>query len=188
MGDSVQGVLSTQRAQRARTREALRGVVGGLCVAILGFHATLAAIAGIATLAWSGSAFVIAGESMEPSLKRGAVVIDRPVTTSGLEEGDIVTFRSASQVVTHRVLTVTPEGITTQGDNNQMADSTVVTNAELLGQTGLVVPHLGWPRLWLVEGRYLPLAAWLFMIVACTAGAIQFREGGEVADDHELTA
>lgn len=172
----------------SRSREVWRGLLGGFCVAVVGYHVTLAAIAAIATAMFGGSAFVIAGESMEPALHRGAIVVDRPIGESGVAEGDIVTFRSSDQIVTHRVLAVTPEGIQTQGDNNRSPDSTLLTTTDLLGQTGIVVPYLGWPRLWLGEGSYLPLAVWLGVIALSTAGAIQFREGREVKGDQELAA
>lgn len=176
MGDSVGSVVTSEPSQQHRAREIVTGVVGGLSVAVLCFHITLAVIAGVSNLAFSGPTFVIVGSSMEPALKRGSVVVEEQVGPSGVGVGDIVTFRLADRVITHRVTEITTQGITTRGDNNEMADSTVLSTEDLLGRARLVVPYLGWPKVWLSERNYLALGLWSGALAACVVGAARLRE------------
>jgi signal peptidase len=72
--------------------------------------------------------YVITSGSMTGTYDRGSLVFDRVVATSGLREGDVITFRPPGQagLVTHRIVSVrTVRGqrvFTTKGDANHTAD------------------------------------------------------------------
>ena len=72
--------------------------------------------------------YVITSGSMTGTYDRGSLVFDRVVATSGLREGDVITFRPPGQagLVTHRIASVrTVRGqrvFTTKGDANRTAD------------------------------------------------------------------
>lgn len=62
--------------------------------------------------------------------------------------GDIVTFvvppsPTGPGVVTHRVLSVTPDGIQTQGDANRTADAGLVDPQDVVGEVVTTVPNAG---------------------------------------------
>lgn len=64
----------------------------------------------------------VTSPSMEPTLHRGDMVVVRGQPFDSIEEGDIVVFDSGSPCIAvpiiHRVVNVTPQGLTTQGDRN----------------------------------------------------------------------
>lgn len=75
------------------------------------------------------SFYVITGGSMTGAIPKGALAVERRVPTSGLEVGDIITFRppNYSGVVTHRIVAISSDQsgrpvYQTKGDANTAAD------------------------------------------------------------------
>ena len=60
-----------------------------------------------------------------------------------IRAGDIISFRVDDIKVTHRAISVTPEGIITQGDMNDSADPDPVTKDTYIGKTVFALPHFG---------------------------------------------
>lgn len=91
--------------------------------------------------------------SMEPTLSPGDGYVLR--ATGDVTEGDVVTFWSASkgEFVTHRVVAVTADGLTTKGDANDVTDQAaghpvvdrgdVIGEAVTVGGSVLVLPGFG---------------------------------------------
>jgi signal peptidase len=119
-------------------------------------HALLiiAAVAGITIfsarvivpLATGTQAINIIGSSMEPTLPIGAISYARPVHSTGIEPGDIITFQTSQGPVTHRILAdVTGNGDlwTTKGDANAERDAQLLTPENIIGQVETYLPLLG---------------------------------------------
>lgn len=90
--------------------------------------------------------------SMSPTYDPGSVVIVRPVDVDDLQIGDVITFQEKSgdpTVVTHRIIGIGFGGdggrtFTTQGDANNAADPTPVTEPQVRGRVWYSVPYVGY--------------------------------------------
>ena len=101
--------------------------------------------------------FVVQSGSMKPSIDIGSVLLVQPASqvkkiaspqpTSVFHKGDIVTFLSGDNPVSHRVVEVeeSDSQITyeTKGDANRTLDQGKVSEKQILGKTVLVVPFVG---------------------------------------------
>lgn len=116
---------------------------------------TLAVLAMAATLLPRWHSTVVASESMEPALRRGDVVAYSERDISDVGKDSIIVFDDDGVSIIHRVVAVNDDGtLTTRGDANANNDRSPVTATELFGAGRLVVPWIGLPRLWWLEGRY----------------------------------
>ncbi|MCH6570804.1 MAG: signal peptidase I [Acidobacteria bacterium] len=85
------------------------------------------------------------GASMSPSIKKGELLIVKPIALEEAEIGEIVAFRrdeSQSVLTTHRVIQKGKESgqryIITKGDRNPYRDFPLLSSQELLGKvTGI---------------------------------------------------
>ncbi len=100
------------------------------------------------------NAYVVLSGSMLPTIEVKDVVVTKKIAEEKLEIGDIITFVSPDDrfggiSVTHRIIEKLydeDQGIytyRTQGDNNNIADSVPVPNANILGKVILKIPKLG---------------------------------------------
>ncbi len=100
------------------------------------------------------NAYVVLSGSMLPTIRVKDVVVTKKIPEEELEIGDIITFispdpRFGGISVTHRIIDKIydeTDGIykyRTQGDNNNIADSVPVPNANILGKVILKIPKLG---------------------------------------------
>ena len=100
---------------------------------------------------------VVLSGSMEPALHVGGLVFVRPVDTSTLKPGDVITFSTpregaagtgAAAITTHRVIAVHqgPSGATfqTKGDANNVADPWTVPAQSVRGVQVFSLPWLGY--------------------------------------------
>jgi signal peptidase len=107
--------------------------------------------------------------SMEPSIATGGLVLTRQVDPSSIAVGDVVTYRSGDDLVTHRVVEDAVDGdhtmLRTRGDATESADPPV-RRSDVVGSAVLDLPFLG--RLLLAFGTgfglLLGLAAPLLLI------------------------
>lgn len=101
------------------------------------------------------NAYVVLTGSMLPEIKVKDVVITKKTEGKDLKEGDVITFAStdsrfAGTIITHRIIKKNPktdkEGFTfqTKGDNNNVADSALVTEGNIFGKVILKIPKLGY--------------------------------------------
>ena len=101
------------------------------------------------------NAYVVLSGSMLPTIKVRDVVVTKKIPEERLQVNDIITFISPDErfggiSVTHRIIEKIYdefEGIykyRTQGDNNNIADSKLVPNANILGKVILKIPKLGY--------------------------------------------
>lgn len=126
-------------------------------------------------------AYTVLTGSMEPALAPGALVVVKPVPTSELRAGDVITFQPYSgnpSVVTHRIIGIYydmsgQQRIYTQGDANNVADDWALVPEQVRGKLWYSVPQLGRVNLLLtgdsrvlaitaVAGGLIVYAAWMF--------------------------
>jgi signal peptidase I len=94
---------------------------------------------------------------MAPVLSVGDVVLVK--TVEHPEEGSAVLIRTDGQgALFHRIVSWNEDGTaTTKGDANAAADSTPVTEDQIVGVGRVAVPAIGLPVVWLASGDYLRL-------------------------------
>lgn len=97
--------------------------------------------------------FVVTGGSMEPTIHKGSLVIDAPVTADTLRLGDIITFDRYDQTTTHRIVglegSATGPIFSTKGDANQVSDPEPLAFPGRVGLVKLAVPGLGYAVAWM---------------------------------------
>ncbi|MEO0797248.1 MAG: signal peptidase I [Verrucomicrobiota bacterium] len=75
------------------------------------------------------------GNSMLPTLKPGdPIAIDRYYPFSDLQEGDIVVYQHGGMPTVHRLVQRLGSHWMTQGDNNTLPDSLVLTETQYIGK------------------------------------------------------
>ena len=92
---------------------------------------------------------VITGGSMQPSIRRGDVVIVRSAAATALRPGVVITFADPNRpgsLVTHRVHDVRVDGrLVTKGDANRDVDVPTVPLSAVQGRAVRRVPYIGAP-------------------------------------------
>lgn len=89
-----------------------------------------------------GAGVLAAGDSMEPTICAGDLVVYSDGTD--IDEGDVITFYTRTEpvpIVTHRVVGVTDRGYVTQGDNRRVPDYPVigyVRDEDVIGEVIMV--------------------------------------------------
>jgi len=84
--------------------------------------------------------YVLSG-SMEPTFSAGDMIIIH--LKDQYEPGDVVTFYSDGELVTHRIVGESAEGFTVKGDANNVRDEEPVSRADVVGKLVFVLPHAG---------------------------------------------
>lgn len=101
------------------------------------------------------NAYVVLSGSMLPEIAIKDIVVTKKVEQEKLDVGDIITFitpdpRFGGISVTHRIIdkyydeSIGSYSYRTQGDNNNIADSVLVPNTNVLGKVILKIPKLGY--------------------------------------------
>lgn len=90
--------------------------------------------------------YITLSGSMEPEIHTGSLCfVDTHVCYEQMEEGDVVAFETtAGSLVTHRILSITPEGLETKGDANETSDGISVTEQNFCGKTLFSIPYAGY--------------------------------------------
>lgn len=134
----------------------------GLARTALWYVAALAVFAVVLVPLPGFSASVVASGSMQPVIGPGDVVVVRALDDDTAVLGRVVTFEDPErpgELVTHRIVAENPDGTyVTRGDANRDPDATPVARHRVRGRGFLLVPWIGLPAHWVVEGEWLPLA------------------------------
>lgn len=79
--------------------------------------------------------FTITTGSMSPIYSEGDKIIVKPISFDELTVGDVITFKSGSDNITHEVIKINAEERTviTKGINNSYQDIAPVTEDEIIG-------------------------------------------------------
>lgn len=126
------------------------------------------------------NAYVVLTGSMLPAIQVRDVVITKKVDAKDLNEGDVITFASSDSrflgtIITHRIIKKNPktdkEGYTfqTRGDNNNVADSALVTENNIYGKVILKIPKLGYLQEFLATD-----SGWIIAILIPCLGVISY--------------
>ncbi|MGH8961606.1 MAG: signal peptidase I [Jatrophihabitantaceae bacterium] len=97
--------------------------------------------------------YVIHTGSMSPTYRPGDIVVDGP-HPQAVRPGQVITFRHSAlttDVVTHRVTQVTPEGINTKGDANRTPDAWTIRPNQVKGRVLFGVRNLGYLLVYLKQ-------------------------------------
>lgn len=137
------------------------------------YRALLLTLVVVATLPAAGtwSSFVVRTGSMEPSIHVGDVVIAQPFgADEKMPVGRVMIFRAppgsgaGSQLRVHRVVeALGHDTYTTAGDANPTPDAAPVPRANFRSRAIIRVPYVGRPLVWLDDGQYGRLLAWLLL-------------------------
>lgn len=101
------------------------------------------------------NAYVVLSGSMLPEIQIKDIVVTKKVPAEELKVGDIITFitpdpRFGGISITHRIIekyydeTIDSYTYKTKGDNNNVSDSAIVPNSNILGKVILKIPKLGY--------------------------------------------
>ena len=127
---------------------AIKTIVIGSIVVLFAFSLLFVGIRalGMAT-------FVVTGGSMEPTIHKGSLVIDEPVSADKLRLGDIITFDHYDQTTTHRIVGIEGSAngtmFSTKGDANTITDPEPLSFPGRVGLVKLAVPGLGYAVAWM---------------------------------------
>lgn len=111
--------------------------------------------------------YVVTGDSMQGGIDRGSIVFERVVPVSDLQVGDVITYPApeASGVdgmVTHRIVTISPNGIVTRGDAHTADDPWVLQPEDAtVSRVVFALPWIGWAYLFLFHPQ-----GWLLTVIS----------------------
>ncbi len=91
-------------------------------------------------------AFVISTGSMRPELDIDDVVIVEACDEKDLHVGNIITYWSDDEIITHRIVNISNDKVKkyyTKGDNNNVGDKQYVTYSDIEGKMVFKIPGLG---------------------------------------------
>lgn len=83
----------------------------------------------------------VLSDSMSPALNVGDVVVVAP--TGQIREGDIVSFMRGRTLITHRVIGIDGETLTTKGDANEDSDMGTIDRSQVMGGVLFAIPLMG---------------------------------------------
>jgi signal peptidase len=130
---------------------------------------------------------VVLSGSMEPSMRRGDVVLYERVAVEQLVPGQVLLVDDPVRpggLLSHRLVRRDPDGLlVTKGDANQSEDSTPIAPGAVHGRARLLVPYLGRMLLWR-DGAWREAAPWLLALAA----AIVVVSGGRAEPARSGTA
>jgi len=90
--------------------------------------------------------------SMEPEYPTGSLIYVKKIDTSKLEVGDTISFKLSENVIaTHRIIEIVPDEnnpaavqYRTKGDANSVADSSLVSEGDIIGKVVFCLPQMGY--------------------------------------------
>ena len=93
----------------------------------------------------------VQSDSMAPTFNKGDLIVIQKCDTSKLEAGDIVTFHTIIDneyaLNTHRIAAIDEvngmRSFTTKGDNNDVADTHIISDGDIVGKYLFALPQMG---------------------------------------------
>lgn len=143
----------------------LVGILASLALLAVGFW-----LLGPVQLGGPTGYAVVTGNSMEPRLERGDLVLTRKRDSYGV--GDVVLFEDdASGVrVLHRIVSTKNGRFVTKGDNNDFLDPTKPLQADVLGELWVAAPGAGDAIAWVKQPAQLAILIVLLTFVGLAGG------------------
>ena len=116
--------------------------------------------------------FKIGSGSMEPYLKENDLIIIK--VESNYNKNDIVTFYENNHYITHRIVDINEDIITTKGDNNNSTDNNIRKN-QIIGKMIYKFKILGFIRYMLIHS-YSWLLIFIIGIIVIFIFPVETRE------------
>ncbi|MER2225927.1 MAG: signal peptidase I [Carnobacterium sp.] len=88
--------------------------------------------------------YTVVSGSMEPKIAVGDFIIVEMDPYDDVNEKDIITFQYNQELVTHRVVDITAEGLVTKGDANNIKDQGFVLEESYIGTQKILIPYFGY--------------------------------------------
>ncbi len=88
--------------------------------------------------------YTVVSGSMEPEIAVGDFIIVEMDPYKAVATEDVVTFEYNTEIVTHRVVDRTEEGLVTKGDANNIQDQGFVTEDSYIGIKKMGIPYFGY--------------------------------------------
>lgn len=109
---------------------------------------------------------VVLTGSMEPTYKVGTILYYHSVSENNLKVGDVITFNSNNQIVTHRINGIKNNLYETKGDANTTPDAKLVEYKNIVGKIApIAIPILGYAINFLNSHLYVVIGAVIIMIL-----------------------
>jgi signal peptidase I len=137
--------------------------------------ASMLAAFGGAALLWQDGyrLYAVRTGSMSPTFPTGALVVATPAKDAAPAVGEVVTFRTAGGLITHRVHAVTASGLETKGDANRKPDAWTVQRERVVGLVSFGITGGGYVLVFLQQPTGVPSLV-LFAMSAMFAWALFF--------------
>lgn len=115
----------------------------------------------IISLATPWQPTAVTSGSMSPTVRAGDIVFLAEPTEDIVAQNSIIMFRAENgENVLHRIFSIEDGFYVTKGDANPTPDTSPVVLDQVEGVARLVVPIVGLPIVWWVNGDYFSLGAW----------------------------
>lgn len=90
--------------------------------------------------------YITMSGSMEPAIHTGSICfVDTKADYGEITEGDIIAYAApAAGLITHRVISISSEGMETKGDANDVSDGISTTADNFRGKTLFSIPCVGY--------------------------------------------
>lgn len=88
--------------------------------------------------------YTVVSGSMEPKIAVGDFIIVKMDPYDDVNKKDIITFQYNQELVTHRVMDRTAEGLVTKGDANNIQDQGFVIAESYIGTQKMLIPYFGY--------------------------------------------
>ncbi len=103
--------------------------------------------------AFGDKCFGMGTDTMDPTIKKGSLLIVSPIKFENISVGDIITFKSDKEegYFTHRVIDIFQDKkqFATKGDAESKPDPYTVGYECVMGRVQRVIPFVGYPSIWL---------------------------------------
>ena len=90
--------------------------------------------------------YFVRSESMVPNINMGDIVVTGPINgflSGALETGKVVTYQHEKDRITHRIIAISGDTLTTKGDALKVPDPWPVMVSDVKGIVFFHVPYLG---------------------------------------------
>ena len=157
---------------RRKLKTALRLALITLAAAVLGVNLYAVNAANLAgntvPMPFGVGAAVVVSGSMEPAVSVGDLIL--VAEREDYEIGDVIVYQDGSMAVTHRIVAVSEDTVTTKGDANNTADKPI-PRGRIKGEVVCVIPLAGY----LVNAVKTPLGTLALLALAVVLMERSFR-------------
>ncbi|MDN6627063.1 MAG: signal peptidase I [Pisciglobus halotolerans] len=88
--------------------------------------------------------YTVVSGSMEPEFSTGDFVVVKTTPYEKIKKNDVISFTRGKDIVSHRVVEKTAQGLETKGDANNLVDQGVTTSKEYIGKLFFSIPYYGY--------------------------------------------